>query len=100
MLQHMLEQKLVLDFIKSIADTNTAKWVLKSPGEKKCTFFCTENLTLVYKTLKTDSKMGKNQFMNTRGTKKVPFRVPLVYSCCIKIELPRNKHGKNRSLQS
>ena len=95
MLQHMLEQKLVLDFIKSLANPNVAKWVLKYPGEKKCTFYCTEKFTRAYKTLKADTKHGKNRFMNTGGTKKVPFRVPLIYSCCIKDRIAKEKTWQN-----
>lgn len=71
-LQHKLEQNVVLDFIKSLANPNVAKLVLKYPGEKKCTFFCTEKFTRAYKTMKINPKYGKNQFMNIRGTKKVP----------------------------
>lgn len=72
-----LDNNVISDFIKTIANPNVAKWALKYPCEKKCTFFCTKNFTWGYKTLKADTKHGKNRFMNTGGTKKVPFRVPL-----------------------
>ena len=86
-----LDNNVISDFIKSIADTNTAKMAYKSPYEKKLQHKLEQNIVLDFIKSIAYTKHGKNRFMNTRGTKKVPFRVPLIYSCCIKPRIAKEK---------